>query len=192
MSEIAEPAKFHFTFRVTEADGTIFRQLLIKNTKPYLSKLALRGIPLLAFTVILVPTITAQYFDKLPLSAVLMTELSFAVGYLAAVAGLLFATRRMQRDLFKHTRSARELFDCSFDDSGVTVGKGTLVSRMTWDAISAVEDIGIIVAFWYDPTQGFFLPYHVFKDDASRIAFSTWAKERARDAASVRPAAAPI
>ena len=68
----------------------------------------------------------------------------------------------------------------------VTVAKGTLVSRMTWDAISSVEDIGTIVVFWYDPTQGFFLPHHVFKDDASRIAFSTWAKERVR---AVGPAA---
>ena len=53
---------------------------------------------------------------------------------------------------------------------------------MTWVAISSVEDIGTIVVFWYDPDPGLFpAPYHVFKDtDASRIAFSTWAKERVR------------
>lgn len=187
MSEIAEPATYHFTFKVVEAEYRIFRQLLTKNLKPLLSKRILKGIPILAFVGIITPAVAAMYFDRLPLSAVLLMELSFGTAYLAMNVANHLATRRLHRDLFRHSRSVHQLFDCRLDESGVTVGRGTLVNRMDWSSISSVEDIGIIVAFWYDPTQGFFLPHHVFQDDASRIAFSTWAKQRVREAASPSP-----
>lgn len=187
LSERAAPAIHHFTFKVTEAEYRIFRQLLTRNLKPLLSRRILKGIRILAFVVMITPAVAAMYFDRLPLSAVLLMELSFGTAYLAMNVANHLATRRLHRDLFRHTRSVRELFDCRFEDAGVTVGRGTLVTRMDWSSISSVEDIGIIVAFWYDPTQGFFLPYHVFEDDAARIAFSTWAKERIRQAASPSP-----
>jgi hypothetical protein len=190
LSDLAQPDTFHFTFRQTEAEAVIYQRLFAKNIKPYYSKVILKGIPLLVFAVVLVPTITALHFDKLPFSAVMMTELSFALGYAATVAGVTVATRRLRRDLFRNSRNASELFECRFEQAGVVVTKGTLVTRMTWDAISSVEDVGIIVTFWYDLTQGFFLPYHVFEDEASRIAFSTWAKDRVREAASAKAAVA--
>jgi hypothetical protein len=62
---------------------------------------------------------------------------------------------------------------------------------MTWGAISLVQDARLLVAFWYDPTQGFLIPGRVFGDDAARIAFAAWATDRARAAAPPRAAAAP-
>ena len=62
---------------------------------------------------------------------------------------------------------------------------------MTWDAIARVQDEGPIMAFWYDPTQGFFIPVRVFGDAAARNAFAAWAKEHVRIAASPQPMATP-
>jgi hypothetical protein len=47
------------------------------------------------------------------------------------------------------------------------------------------------MAFWYDPTQGFFIPARVFSDAATRNAFAAWAKEHVRVAASPHPMATP-
>ena len=68
------------------------------------------------------------------------------------------------------------------------VRKGSIETRMTWDAISAVQDAEPIVALWYDATQGFLIPSRLFSDAAPRATFVTWATERVAAAAQASAA----
>jgi hypothetical protein len=173
----------HYVFQVTEDEALAFRRLLIKNQNRYVRRSLTIGIPLLSFAGLLIPIWVANDRGLLPISAVYFADLGFAVGYLGLLIGMRWASRRLYRDLLGETRSAQVAYDCTFHDTGLVVKKGTLESRMTWDAISRVHDEGPITAFWYDPTQGFFIPARLFGDAAARSSFAAWATERVRAAA---------
>jgi len=184
LHDAADQAGARFVFQVNEGEAMIFRQLLIQNQKRYVSRRLTIGIPLIGFASVVPPVWIAYDQDLLPISAVLIAEWSFAVGYLSLLMAITLSARRLHRDLLRAARSTQVWFDCSFEDAGLTIRKGKLETRMTWDAISIVQDAGSLVAFWYDPTQGFLIPGRVFGDDAARIAFAAWATDRVRAAAA--------
>jgi hypothetical protein len=191
LNDAADQAGARFVFQVNEDEAMIFRQLFIQNQKPYVSRRLTIGIPLIGFVSVIVPVWLAYDRDLLSIHTVLIAEWSFAVGYLGLLIAGTLSARRLYRDLFRATRSPQVSYDCSFDDAGLTIRKGALEIRMTWDAISVVQDARSLVAFWYDPTQGFLIPGRVFGDATARIAFAAWATDRVRAAGAPRAAAAP-
>jgi hypothetical protein len=179
-----------YVFQVNEEETLAYWRLLIKNQKPYVRRSLTIGIPLLGFAGLMIPILVALDRGALSFSAVLIAELAFGVGYLGLLIALRLASRHLYLDLLKNSRAAQVQFDCTFHDSGITVKKGTLESRMTWDAISMVQDEGSIIAFWYDPTLGFLIPARVFRDGAARSDFVAWAMKHVEAAARSRTVAA--
>jgi hypothetical protein len=182
LNETQEQAEFHFAFKMTEDESNLFRRLLTRNVRRFMDRRVTIGIGLASFAAVIIPVLIAYDHDLLSLSAVLLSELSFAIGYLGLFVASIFGSRSMFRNLFKSTRGDQVPFDCRFDATSVSVKKGTLESRMPWNEISAVHDAGAIVAFWYNPAQGFLIPGRAFKDEAARISFVGWAAERVRAA----------
>lgn len=191
MSEASNQTRFRLAFEVLEDEDRLFRKLLLGNYRKYIDRRISRGIPVLAFAIFIFPSIIA--FDRgwLPFSAVAMSEASFLVAYCSLPLGMVWATRRAQHNWFKLSRTAQASWECTFDDMTVVVKKGTIESRMTWDAISSVQNVQSIVVLWYDPMQGFYIPGRVFDDTAARISFAEWAAERVRAAAPAAGAAMP-
>jgi hypothetical protein len=187
LNDAVDHAGARFSFQVTEEDAMVFRRLLVGHQRRYISRRLVIGIPLAGFACITIPIWIAYDQDVLPISAVLIAEFSFVVGYLGLRIAMAMASRRLYRDLFRASRSTQASFACTFDDAGLTVKKGARETRMTWEAVSDVQNEGAVVAFWYDPTQGFFIPGRVFSNDAARIAFAAWARDRARAAHSSGP-----
>jgi YcxB-like protein len=167
-----------YVFQINEDEATTFRRYLVRNQKRYADRYFSRGIPLIAFAIVLIPVWIAYNRGLLPISAVLFAELGLGVGCLSVLIGIIAGSRRAFRKAFRESRSAQVSFDCSFDNTGIVVKKGALETRLTWDAIARVQDEGPIIAFWYDPTQGFLIPARVFSDAAARNAFAAWAKDR--------------
>jgi hypothetical protein len=123
LNDAADQAGARFVFQVNEDEAMIFRQLLIQNQKPYVSRRLTIGIPLLGFASVILPVWVAYDRDLLSISAVLIAEWSFAVGYLGLLIAITLSARRLYRDLLRATRSAEVSFDCSFDDAGLTIRK---------------------------------------------------------------------
>ena len=192
MNETANQEGARYVFQINEGEAAVFRRYLLQNQKRYADRRFTRGIPLLAFASVLIPVWIAYNSGALPISAVLSAELGLAVGFFGLMIGILASSHRMFRNAFKDTRSAQVSFDCSFDNTGIVVKKGTLETRMTWDAIASVQDEGSIIAFWYDPTQGFFIPARMFSDAAARNAFAAWAKQHVRVVTSSDAMATPV
>ena len=183
MNEAATYDGARYVFQVNESEAVAFRRLLIKNQKPYMRRSLIIGIPLLGFASLMIAVLVAYISGWLPISAALTAELAFFVGHFGLLISLNRAAHRVHRDLFRQTKSGQVSFDCTFDDTGIIVKKGALETRMTWDAISRIQDEGPVVAFWYDLTQGFCIPARVFGDAAARLSFAAWAAERVRAAA---------
>ena len=130
MGETKEQAGFHFVFKMTEDEARLFRRLLTKNLTRYIDRRVTVGVTLAGFASVIIPVFIAYGKGLLPVSTVLLSELSLTVGYLGLLIATVWGSRRMYRNLFKVTRSAQASFDCTFDDSSVVVKKGTLESRM--------------------------------------------------------------
>jgi hypothetical protein len=180
-----------YVFRATEDEGMAFRRFLIRKQKRFFRRSLTTGIPLLSLAALMIPMGVAYGRGWLSISALYFAELGFVAGYLGLLIGMVSTSRYLYRDLFRHTRSAQVDFDCTFRDTGLVVKKGTLESTMTWDAISDVQNEGPITAFFYDPTQGFFIPARLFGDAAARSSFAAWASEHVR-AAQPTPLEEPV
>jgi hypothetical protein len=139
----------------------------------------------------MIAVLVAYISGWLPISAALTAEVAFLVGHFGLLIALNRAAHRVHRDLFRQTKSGQVSFDCTFHDTGIIVKKGALETRMTWDAISGIQDEGPVMAFWYDLTHGFCIPARVFGDAAARSRFAAWAAERVRAAARSAVVAAP-
>jgi len=177
-----------YVFQVNEDEAMAFRRLLINNQKRYIRRSLTIGLPLLGFAGLMIPILIAQYAGALSVSAVLVAELAFAVGYLGLLISAKLAAHRLYRDLLITIKTADINFDCTFDDKGIIVKKGALETRATWDAISMVQDAGPIAAFWYDLTQGFVIPARVFSDAAAQASFVAWAAAHVTAAAASKTA----
>jgi hypothetical protein len=164
---------------------------MVRNQRPYIRQRLLVGIPFIIFAGLVIGLAAAYYRGLLSIGAALTAAFSFTIGELAVAIGVRLTLSRMHQDLFRATRSAQASFDYVFDDDGIVVKMGPFEARLTWDAISGIQDVTSIVAFWYDPMQGFFIPGRAFSDDDARISFVAWAWERVR-AATPPPTATPV
>jgi hypothetical protein len=182
VEQAIDHTEYRYAFKISEAESGLYGKLFIRNQRPFIRRSITKGVPLLAFAILVIATIA---FD---LDLAMIAIISFAVGYFSLFIAIIWASRVLRRDLFRRTHGSRLQWECAFDDPGIVVKKGSIETRMTWDAISGVQDAELIVAFWYDPTLGFFIPGHVFSDAAARVAFANWAT--ARVSAATQPPAA--
>ena len=189
MSDASGPSGFRFVFTVTENEDKAFRSLLAKNLWPLFNRSLSRGILLLGFAILYVATWIAFIRDWLPLSAVVLSSLSFLTGYWTAFLAYLRTQNRLNDMLFERSRDGQMTWQLIFDDTLVIVRRGDVESRMPWSAISAVQDAESVVAFWFDVRWGFFIPARAFADRAFRATFTEWAAERVRSAAASSGAA---
>jgi hypothetical protein len=184
VTEASDHTGYRYVFKIGDAESRQYAKLLVRNQRPFIRRSISKGVPLLAFAVLILATIAFEPYPDLTLTAII----AFAVGYFSLMVAVIWASRVLQRDLFKAAQSSRVQFECEFGDAGIMVKKGSIETRMTWDAISAVQDAEPIVALWYDATQGFLIPGRLFSDPAARAAFVTWATERVKAAAQASAA----
>jgi hypothetical protein len=169
---------FRFAFKIEDSEHRRYAKLMVSHQRPFIRRSIIKGVPLLAFAGLILATIAIKPDLDLTPTAIM----SFAVGYFSLLLAVIWASRALRRDLFRANQGSRVEWLCAFDDAGVTVKKNSIESKMAWDAISSVQDAEQIVAFWYDPTLGFFIPGHLFSDAGARLAFVTWATERVKAA----------
>jgi hypothetical protein len=172
-----------FVFEINEDDDRIFRKMSARDLRRYLDQRIIKGIPVVGLLILMGTLLVAYDRGVLPLSALNTAEASFVVCYAAVFIAGRMALPRVQRALFRETSNANRRFDCTFDDDSIVIKIGLRETRMPWRAIARVEDAPSMVIFWYQPTQGYFVPSRAFTDDAARAAFAAWAAARVQAAA---------
>ena len=178
MSEAINQAGSRFIFEINEDDNRNFQKLTTRNIKRYIDRRIIMGVPLATFFVLFGVLFAAYIRDLLAGSAVFTAEVAFAAGYISLLISGKMILPGMQKAIFKETPDVNRRFECAFDDKGIAVKIGLRATWMPWDAISWVEDAQSMVAFWYQPGQGFFIPSRAFSDDPARTAFAAWAVAR--------------
>lgn len=106
------------------------------------------------------------------LRAVLFTAyLAFSAGAGTLYILLYLRNRRLARQLYKKTKRERESWQVAFDDAGLTCKSDTLETRVSWRALTGIEDCGPAVMIGMSRMQSFTIPARVFGDDVARASF---------------------
>jgi hypothetical protein len=180
-----------FVFEINEDDDRIFRKAITRDLRRYFDRRIITGIPLLVFIGLGAALFVAMQRGYVSPAVGFTYEVTFLIGYFVQVIAAHIALPRMQRALFKDIPAANRRFDFAFDDDKIVVKIGLKETPMPWAAIARVEDIRSMVIFWYQPTQGFYVPRGAFSDDAARTTFAAWAAARVQAAGMNAVAAAP-
>ena len=172
MSDTTAQVGSRFVFEINEDDDRIFRKTVLRDSKRYLDRRIISGVPLLVFVGIAAVLFVAMKRGYVSAAVAFTYEITFFIAYFLPAIAALIALPRMQKALFADIPAANRHFDFAFDDDRVVVKIGLKQTAMPWAAIARVEDIQSMVIFWYQPTQGFYVPHRAFADDAARIAFA--------------------
>jgi len=184
------------TFSYSEEEVWVFRKLAAARVD--------RGPSIYAFWAVMIPVIFGIAFAVLAvfyagmlgvgqLRAVLFTAyLAFSAG-----AGTLFIlihlrSRQLARKIYEKTKREREIWQVAFDDAGLTCKSDTLETRVSWRAMTGIENWGSAVTVGMSRMQSFAIPARVFRDDAARTNFiaavaARIAAAKARAKASAAP-----
>ena len=175
MSDTGSNIPQRLTFSYSEEEVWAFRRLAAARID--------RGPSIYAFWAVMILVICGIGFAVLgvfyagmlaagQLRAVLFTA------YLASSAGAgtlyilhYLRSRHIARQIYAKTKRERESWQVAFDDAGLTCKSDTLESRVSWRALTGIENCGPAVMIGMSRMQSFAIPARVFGDDGARARF---------------------
>ena len=175
MSDTGGKIPQRLTFSYSEEGFWAFRKLAAARIDRGPSIYAFWAVMILVICGIGFAVLTVFYAGMLEagqLRAVLFTA------YLAvsAGAGTLYALfylrrRHIARQIYAKTKRERERWQVAFDDAGLTCKSDKLETRVSWRALTRIENCGPAVIIGMSRMQSFAIPARVFSDDGARASF---------------------
>lgn len=180
----------HFAFEMTDEDDRVFRKMAWRSLRPHIDKRISKGIPLAVYLALCCALFVTYAYDVQDASVMFAATGSFVITYFSMVIASLMSMAQLRKAQFGQTPSASKQWDIVLDDDWIVLKTGLMETRMPWAAIERVEDVGLMVIFWYRLGMGFLVPGRAFADDQARTNFANWATARVKIAGTGSPATA--
>lgn len=96
---------------------------------------------------------------------------AFVAGAFAHRAAIKLRYRSIARAMYRDDGMASEMFEMTFDASGVVSKNARFEMRLPWAAIAEVIEAPLLVVLLFEVSQGLPIPVRLFSDPAARADF---------------------
>ena len=187
MNNASDQSEFQFVATYGEKELRAYQKLMAGRYARAQSEGAGVGILLAAILILGLAVFGAFKLGFVEPSAVRPVLYTAYFAFLTGVVGYYFVMRAYFRK-FLRTDLRGGTWNYTFASYGILYSSSNLIEvRLSWRAVSAVEDLGRLVVFRFG-AQGLIIPSRVFANDAARLAFVASTAARIKAAAeSTRP-----